>query len=339
MFGPTSSSNLCVKKVLLSLILLLLMVIALIASTSLLESKLYAQLTSNLSFTNPFVGKEKLNQAINTDSGYAEVNGTKLYYETTGKGEAIVLIHGSFGDRRHWDFQFKEFGKKYKVIRYDVRGYGKSALPDADKLYTDCGDLNALLDFLGLKKVHVCGLSMGSVIAVDFVLSYPDKCSSLILVGPRVAGDGSTAYRTANQDSVSACISKAVMIVKNKGVKEGTDSLWTGNNPLSKAVKSTRTREALLKMGYEYSWWRYLYTNKREQVFPMAINKLNDIRIPTLIVTAEFDLALCKNVADIMERKIPGAKLVSIKGAGHIMNMDKPKEFNKMIFKFISQSE
>ncbi len=166
---------------------------------TLFEFKLYAQSISNLSFSSSSIGNKKLNQALNTDSGYAEVNGTKLYYETAGTGEPIVLIHGSFGDRRHWDFQFKEFGKKYKVIRYDVRGYGKSTLPNPDKAYTDSEDLNAILGFLEIKKAHVCGLSMGSVIAVDFALSYPDKCSSLLLIGPRVAGDGSAAYRTAMQ--------------------------------------------------------------------------------------------------------------------------------------------
>ena len=269
------------------------------------------------------------------DSGYAHVNGTKIYYEISGKGKPLVLIHGSFGDRRHWDFQFKEFSKKYKVLRYDVRGYGKSALPNPDKTYTDSEDLNALMDFLKIPKAHICGLSMGSIIAIDLALFHPDKCGSLIVIGPRVAGDGSAEYRTANADSVGALISKVVMIVKNKGAKEGTDSLWTGNNPMSKAVLSNRTREALLKMGYEYSWWRYLYTNKRDQVFPMAIKKLGEIKIPTLIVTAEHDLALCKNVADIMAKNIPGAKFVSIKGAGHIMNMDKPKEFNKVIFIFL----
>jgi pimeloyl-ACP methyl ester carboxylesterase len=297
----------------------------------------YIQSIGELTFIHSFAGNNKFNQVLNIDSGYAEVNGTKLYYEVAGTGQSLVLIHGSFGDRRHWDFQFKEFSKKYKVLRYDVRGYGKSALPNPDKAYTDSEDLNALMDFLKIRKANICGLSMGSGIAIDFALSYPDKCGSLILIGPRVAGDGSAEYRTANADSVSNWISKVVTIVKNKGAKEGTDSLWTGNNPLSKAVLSSRTREALLKMGYEYSWWRYLYTNKREQVFPMAINKLGEIRIPTLIVTAEYDLALCKNVADIMAKNIPGAKLVSIKGAGHIMNMDKPKEFNKVIFKFFTE--
>ncbi len=104
---------------------------------------------------------------------------------------------------------------------------------------------------------------------------------------------------------------------------------------MGKTVVTTRARHALLKMGYEYSWWRYLHTSKREQAFPMAIKKLNEIKIPTLIVTAEYDLALCKDIAAIMAKEIPGAKLISIKGAGHIMNMDQPEEFNKIISKFI----
>ena len=299
--------------------------------------KPYTQSIRELTFIRSSAGNNKFNQALNLDSGYAEVNGTKLYYEVAGSGQSLVLIHGSFGDRRHWDFQFKELSKKYKVLRYDVRGYGKSALPNPAKTYTDAEDLNALMEFLKIRNAHICGLSMGSVISIDFALSHPDKCGSLIVIGPRVAGDGSVEYRTANADSVSALISKVVMIVKNKGAKEGTDSLWTGNNPMSKAVMSDRTRKALLKMGYEYSWWRYLYPNKRDQLFPMAIKKLGEIKIPTLIVTAEYDLALCKNVAHIMAKNIPGAKLVSIKGAGHIMNMDKHKEFNKVVFKFFRE--
>jgi pimeloyl-ACP methyl ester carboxylesterase len=290
-----------------------------------------------LLLTSPSIEIENLNQIPAIDSGYAEVNGTRLYYETAGTGTPIVLIHGSFGDRRHWDFQFREFAKKYKVIRYDVRGYGKSALPNADIAYTDSEDLSLLMDFLKVNKAHICGLSMGSIIAIDFVLSHANRCISLIVIGPRVAGDGAPEYRTLNPDSINTSISEIVEIVKKRGAKEGTDSLWTGNNPLSKAVRSHRTLEALLKMGYEYSWWRYLYANKRSQAFPMAIKKLNEIKTPTLVVTAEYDLALCKNVAKIIVDEVPGAKLVSILGAGHIMNMDKPEKLNEIIFRYIKK--
>ena len=271
------------------------------------------------------------------DSGYAEVNKTKLYYEIAGKGEPLILIHGSFGDRRFWDLQFRELAKKYQVLRYDVRGYGRSALPDPEQVYRDADDLNALMDFLGIKIGHICGLSLGSIIAIDFALAYPDKCRSLIPVGPRVAGDNRDEYKNKNSDSVSGIIAKTTEIAKTKGTKDATDYLWTGDHAMGKTVVTSETRRALLKMGYEYSWWRYLHTSKREQAFPMAIKKLKEIKIPTLVVTAGYDLELCKEVAAIIAKEIAGAKLISIKNAGHMMNMDKPAEFNKIISEFIDQ--
>jgi pimeloyl-ACP methyl ester carboxylesterase len=273
------------------------------------------------------------------DSGYAEVNKTKLYYEIAGSGEPLVLIHGSFGDRRFWDPQFPELSKKYKVIRYDIRGYGKSALPDSNEVYRDVDDLKALMDFLKIERAHVCGLSLGSFIVFDLALAYPDKCLSLIPVGPRVAGDGTEAYKTPNADSVRTIIATTTNIVRTKGTKEATDYLWTGGHAMGKCVISQKTKEAMLKMGYEYSWWRYIYPSKREYAFPMAIKQLNEIKIPTLIVTAEHDLALCREVAAILAKGIPGAKLISIKGGGHMMNMDRPKEFNKAIEEFIDKVE
>lgn len=271
------------------------------------------------------------------DSGYAQVNNTKLYYEISGKGEPLVLIHGSFGDRRFWDPQFMELSKKYKVLRYDIRGYGKSALPNSNELYRDVDDLKALMDYLGINKAHICGLSLGSFILIDLALTYPDKCLSLIPIGPRVAGDGTDEYKTPNADSVRAIIATTTEIVKSKGAKEATDYLWTGNHAMGKCVVSPKTREALLKMGYEYSWWRYLYPSKREYAFPMAIKQLNEIKIATLVVSAEYDLALCKEIAAILAKGIQGAKMISIKNAGHMMNMDNPKEFNKAISEFVDK--
>ena len=109
---------------------------------------------------------------MNVDSGYAEVNGTKLYYEIAGQGEPIVLIHGNFGDVRYWDDQFLDFATHYKVVRFDVRGYGKSDAPVEGQPYNDYEDLRALLDYLDIKQTHIAGFSMGSGIAINFVLVY-----------------------------------------------------------------------------------------------------------------------------------------------------------------------
>ena len=279
--------------------------------------------------------KEKRQAFLRIDTGYALVNGTKLYYEINGAGETLILIHGNFGDRRYWDLQFHELSKKYKVLRYDYRGYGRSALPKADEAYKDCDDLKALMEFFGIKKAHLCGLSQGGDIAIDFALAYPDMAISLIPIGPQVMGMGEEEYNTSSFDTLRTAALQAFDILKRKGAKEATDFLWTGDNVFAKSIISPVTRKALLEMGYDYSWWRYLNLNKRGYAYPMAIKKLNEIKIPTLIVTAEFDLQVCKELADLMARRIPGAKLVSIKRAGHIMNMDQPKEFNELIIKFL----
>jgi 3-oxoadipate enol-lactonase len=276
-------------------------------------------------------------QVFKIDSGHADINGTKLYYEVSGKGETLVLIHGSFGDRRFWDLQFRALSGKYKVVRYDIRGYGKSALPDSSEVYTDCDDLNALMNFLEIRDAHICGLSLGSIIAIDFALAYREKCRSLILCGPRVAGDATDEYRSANSDSIRHIIAKTTELVRAKGPKEATDYLWKANHAMGKTLISPATRQTMLHMGYEYSWWRYKFSSKRKQAFPMAIKELSRIKIPTLIVTAEYDLALCKEVAQIIQKEIPNSSLISIKGAGHIMNMDKPEEFNKAISTFINR--
>jgi pimeloyl-ACP methyl ester carboxylesterase len=271
------------------------------------------------------------------EKGFAQVNGTKLYYELAGTGEPLVLVHGNFGDRRHWDFQFSSLSKNYKVIRYDVRGYGKSALPKSDEPYNDYNDLKSLLDFLEIDIAHICGVSLGSGIAVDFAIAYPEMSKSLIPSGPWANGFGLNEYKTQNSDSLSSIFSKSIEIVINDGPKESTDYVWTGN-PLF-IVKSTAALDSILKIGYEYSWWGFINKNKRKSLSPAAISRLNDIKVPTLIITAEYDLEACKEVAEIMENRIPGASKISINNAGHMMNMDKPEEFNRIISEFINENK
>jgi len=294
-----------------------------------------ALLIAIIFFDTLLFGQPKV-KSITIDSGYAEVNNTRLYYEIAGKGQPIVFIHGSFGDRRFWDFQISDLSKKYKVLRYDLRGFGKSALPKEEEVYRDCDDLLALLNYLKIEKANICGLSYGSFIAIDFALAYPQKCLSLIPIGPRVAGDDLDDFK-ANSDSFKAIVAKTVDILKTVGKKEATDFLWKGDNTLSKSVQSAATREVLLKMGYEYSWWRHLHSSRREYAFPEAIKYLDQIKMPTLVVTADFDVAICKQVATTLKKEITGSELISIRNAGHLMNMDKPEQFNKALSKFIGK--
>src|SRR5262249_9604687 len=105
--------------------------------------------------------------------GEAAVNGTRLYYESAGTGSPVVLVSGGGTlDRRQWDHEFDVMAMRYHVVRYDVRGIGRSARPTSE--FSHHEDLRALLEFLRIKQAVVCGVSFGAVIAIDFALDHPD---------------------------------------------------------------------------------------------------------------------------------------------------------------------
>ena len=122
------------------------------------------------------------------ESGFADVNDASIYYEIAGKGDPLVLVHGFTLDTRMWDDQLSEFSKRYRVIRYDARGFGKSSVPEEGKPYSHAKDLKGLLDRLNVRKASVIGLSMGGSIAINFALEYPDYVSSLIPVDAVLGG-------------------------------------------------------------------------------------------------------------------------------------------------------
>src|SRR3989442_13045673 len=124
------------------------------------------------------------------ETGYAEVDGGRLYYETSGKGPALVLIHAGFLDSRMWDTQFQLFSESHRVIRYDVRGFGKSDV--ARTKFSDYKDLHGLLDHLRVKTASLVGVSNGGRITSDFAVEYPSMVNHLVLVSPGISGDKSS---------------------------------------------------------------------------------------------------------------------------------------------------
>jgi pimeloyl-ACP methyl ester carboxylesterase len=114
------------------------------------------------------------------------VNGGKLYYETTGDGLPVVLIHAGYLDSRMWDSQFETFSRQYQVIRYDVRGYGKSSRSESN--YSDAVDLKSILDHLKIDRAVLVGVSMGGRIALDFAVEYIDRVRALVLINFGIRG-------------------------------------------------------------------------------------------------------------------------------------------------------
>jgi 3-oxoadipate enol-lactonase len=102
-------------------------------------------------------------------SGIAAVNGARLYYEVAGDGPAVVLLHAGIADSRMWDEQFDELARRYRMIRYDARGFGRSDLPAGP--FAPHDDLRGLLQILGVERAALVGLSMGGATAIDFTIA------------------------------------------------------------------------------------------------------------------------------------------------------------------------
>jgi pimeloyl-ACP methyl ester carboxylesterase len=120
------------------------------------------------------------------ETGAAEVNGATIYYEVVGEGEPLVLVHAGIADSRMWEGQLTAFADRYRVLRYDMRGFGRTAMVEGT--FSHHEDLRGLLDFLGLDRAHLVGCSMGGGAVLDFALEYPDRVGNLVLVGSAVGG-------------------------------------------------------------------------------------------------------------------------------------------------------
>src|SRR5690349_7870178 len=115
----------------------------------------------------------------------------KLYYELAGSGPTVVLIHGHSVDSRMWDRQFESLSSRYQVLRYDLRGYGRSDIPMEGHHYLHANDLYRLMNGLGIEKAHLVGLSLGSFVALDFFAVYSQSVLSVsVASGAIYADDG-----------------------------------------------------------------------------------------------------------------------------------------------------
>jgi len=261
--------------------------------------------------------------------GFAEINGTKIYYEGKGEGTPLVLIHGGLSDHRLWDDQFDYFAFHFRAIRYDGKGFGQSDPPK--ETFFAHRDLNALLDFWQVERAHLLGLSMGGGIAIDFGLEYPNRVKSLILAAPSLGG---FPYSKALMQKGFELIT----LFLERGGEEAFRMLF--EDPYWQYTVPPRSREAarnkmkkLARTFFKVLRWDM---NLMQPLSPPAIGRLSEINIPTLVIAAGFDHPDNLKVVDRLASDIKKAKKVEIPGVGHMMNLEAPQQFNNIIFEFLA---
>lgn len=250
---------------------------------------------------------------VQATNGFVEASGTRIYYEVAGEGPAVVLIHAGFLSSGMWDDQFERFAKRYRVIRYDVPPHGKSVLSEAPPAEHE--QLAALLDHLGIERAALVGVSLGGAISLDFALVCPDRVDALVLVGSGVSG-----YRWSEQ---TVKLFSAV----------STPDDFIGLPLYDAARENPRLKERLLEL-VKQNAGKAGAGAQPPPLDPPAVGRLAEIHAPTLILVGDRDMQDILDVADLLEKNIPGARRVTVAGAGHALNMERAEEFTRLVLDF-----
>lgn len=263
---------------------------------------------------------------MNRQSGFAAVNGTRLYYEVAGSGDALVFIHGFGADNRTWDDAFGAFAAQYQVVRYDMRGFGRSAVPTGDH-YAHTGDLKALLDSLGIARAYIIGQSMGGSVAIDFALAYPQAAYSLVLVDSGLEG-----YEFAEWEGTWG----AVFGIAATGDFPAALAFMIGLPAFQTLRANPALESRLMQIWSDYSGWHFANRDPVQTADPPAIHRLEQIHVPTLVIVGEHDFADYHAIADTLQQRIPHAQKVVLPGVGHVSMMEAPGPFNEVVSAFLA---
>lgn len=270
----------------------------------------------------------------NVETGYADINGARLYYEIAGQGHPLVLLHFGLGDSRFWDDQFPVFAQRYRVLRYDQRGHGRSSMPADDYSFRD--DLAAMLRRFAMPSAYVIGCSMGGGLAIDFTLEHPELVDALIPVAPGLSG-----FEWSDEDAaVFQEIEAAVKADDLDRANELELRLWVDGPRRTPDQVSPAVREKVREMNAILFRRRDEFeAAKSRQLDPPAAGRLSEIHAPTLLIIGDEDVRDLQRAADYIVEHIPSARKAVMRDVAHAPNMEKPEEFNRIVLDFLAGLE
>jgi pimeloyl-ACP methyl ester carboxylesterase len=263
----------------------------------------------------------------------ADLNGITIYYETTGRGRPLVFAHGFACGAAMWEPQVRAFGGRYRVVTYDVRGHGASTAPTDPAAYSQQAsveDLYQLMLRLGIRDACLCGLSMGGGIAIDFALAHPELLAGLVVAD---TGSGSAGDPEVRRAAVARRLAAL-----ERGIEAGADHLIA--EPIfatcaAMGPEAARHLRSLLTTHRAHGLIGTLDGLERTRRTPYQLeSELKSLALPTLIVVGERDES-CLAPSRFLADTIPSARLATIRGVGHMSNLEDPTTFNARLDEFL----
>jgi pimeloyl-ACP methyl ester carboxylesterase len=269
---------------------------------------------------------------MQTGTGSVELGGGSTYFEVAGMGEPLVFLHAGFVDSRMWDMQWDELARHNTVIRYDMRGFGRS-----DRLEMPISrrqELYRVLMETGIRRAALVGCSMGGETILDVALERPELVSALIVVsavpdGFEMQGKPPAEFLgmlAASEQGDLALASELQMRLWIDGPFRQPEQV----DQLVRRRAAEMSRTALSK-----GTWGLVLEPLPDPLDPPAARRLSQITAPTLIIAGELDNPEFMRAAELMAGEIPGAQKLIMPGCAHLPNMVRPAEFNRAVRDFL----
>jgi 3-oxoadipate enol-lactonase len=265
-----------------------------------------------------------------SESGFVEVDGGRLYYEVEGSGHPLLLIHGGLGSLRMWDGQVPAFAERYRVIRYDTRGFGRTESKDVE--FSNLEDARAVLDHFEVPSAYVVGTSRGGIIGLDFLLAHPDRVDAFVSVASGVGG-----YQAELPADSSPPWDEMERLWEAKdweALAELETQTWVDGwgQPKTRIDPELRRRV--------HGWILENYRaekpeGKPQPASPPAAERLGEVGVPVLVLVGDVDEAGTVVGGRHLAASVDGAKLVEFPNVAHMIHLEEPERFNRLVLEFL----
>ncbi len=268
-----------------------------------------------------------------TTTGTLQTEGGPLYYEVAGEGHPLVFLHAGVADHTMWDEQWDVFAQRYRVIRYDSRGFGKSPV-EKDHPFSNRQDLYELLKHLDVEKAYLVGLSRSGQIALDFTIEHPELVDALVWVAGGVGG-----YEGGKPSETEMATFNALEAIWEKKdwetLAEMESRVWVDGpgQPLNRADPALRERVRRMILN---NYTLHPEEGKPITMDPPAVGRLGEVKAPTLVMIGTLDTSGTQASAEYLAATVKGAQKVVFEGVAHMVNMEQPERFNRVVMEFLA---
>ena len=268
---------------------------------------------------------------------YATADGTRLYFEETGSGTPIVFVHEFAGDHRSWEPQMRHFGRRYRCIAFNARGYPPSDVPESPESYSQAraaDDVKAVLDALGIERAHIVGLSMGGFATLHFGFRHPARALSLCVAGCCYGAEPEQRERFRAEAEATAGF------IRSAGMPAFAETYAYGPTRVQFENKDPRGFAEFKRMLAEHSALGSTNTQlgaqrERPSLYDL-VDEMRRLTVPTLVLHGDEDWP-CLRPGLLMKETIPSAALAVMPNCGHTINLEAPDEFNRLVGDFLAQ--